>query len=176
MKRRLSTISSKRRIVILTGKQRSGKDTTADLLVEHFGFHKVSLADKVKEIAKDLFNMNEKDRGLLIKIGSAMRAIDEDVWLNYLFRQQIREDRYIVVPDVRFLNEFRRFKELGAITVAIDADLETRRKREGYDPAYENDPTEGALAHLKHDFRINNNGTLTQLFMQVYELGRYVVE
>ena len=60
---------------------------------------------------------------------------------------------------------------MGGVAVAVDADVEVRSKRAGYDPEYENDPTEGALAHLEHDFRIDNNGTIPQLFMQVYQLG-----
>lgn len=159
-----------RKLVFLTGKQRSGKDTVADMLVEHFGFHKVSLADKVKEVARDLFKMEGKDRGLLIKIGTGMRAIDEDVWVNYLL-QSHGPNKPWVIPDVRFLNEFNKFKEMGGVAVAVDADVEVRSKREGYDPEYENDPTEGALVHLEHDYRIDNNGTIPQLFMQVYQLG-----
>ena len=40
------------------------------------------------------------------------------------------------------LNEFNKFKEMGGVAVAVDADVEVRSKRAGYDPEYENDPTE----------------------------------
>ena len=141
------------------------------MLVEHFGFHKVSLADKVKEVARDLFRMQGKDRALLIKLGTKMREIDQDVWIKYLLRQPLPSDTPVVISDVRFPNEYERLKKHGAIAVAVDADVEVRSRREGYDPEYENDPTEGALVHLKHDCRIDNNGTIPQLFMQVYQLG-----
>lgn len=159
------------KLVFLTGKQRSGKDTVADLLVAHFGFRKINLADKVKDIATDLFKMEGKDRGLLIQIGSHMRAIREDVWVDYLLNEVLPLDGPLVVPDVRFPNEFRRFKDMGALAVEVYAPVEVRSKREGYDPEFEHDPTEEALLGYEPDFRVDNTGTLPELFMKVYQLG-----
>lgn len=57
----------------------SGKDTVADYLVKQHGFVKVSFAGKIYEIARDLFNMTNKNRALLQSIGQKMRQIDEEV-------------------------------------------------------------------------------------------------
>ena len=46
-------------------------------------------------------------------------------------------------PDVRFLNEFNKFKEMGGVAVAIDADVEVRSREGRLRPEYENDPAEG---------------------------------
>ena len=67
--------------IAITGKMCSGKTTIANYLIEKNNqFVKISFADKVKEIATDLFNMKEKNRYLLQSIGTKMREIDEDVW------------------------------------------------------------------------------------------------
>ena len=171
--RRTHRISNK--IVFLTGKQRAGKDTVADLLVEHFGFTKLSLADKVKDIAIDLFGMGDKDRGLLIQIGTGMRAIREDVWIDFLLSRPI-PNTPIVIPDVRFPNEFNKLKDLGALAVHVDAPVDVRQYREGYDAEYENNATEEYLLDYEHDFRVVNDGTLTELFMKVYQLGIMVLD
>lgn len=46
-----------------TGRQRvagSGKDTVADLLCTHFGFAKISLADPMKRICRDIFDFSHE--------------------------------------------------------------------------------------------------------------------
>lgn len=173
--RRDTKISNTNKIVFLVGKQRTGKDTVADLLVQHFGFTKMSLADKVKEVARDLFDMKGKDRGLLIQIGTKMREIQEDVWLEYLLNKT-HPKTPIVIPDVRFPNEFKTLKDMGAISVRVDASVDVRKFREGYDEEFENDTTEEALVNHETDFTILNEGTLTQLFMTVYHLGETILE
>ena len=87
-----------KKLVFLTGKQRSGKDTVADMLVEHFGFHKVSLADKVKEVVRDLFKWRGRKRASLLRLAYSMRAIDEDVWVNYLLKSH--GPNKLKIPDV----------------------------------------------------------------------------
>lgn len=43
-------------LIGLTGKKRSGKDTTADYLVEKYGFSKMSFSTPLKDICKILFS------------------------------------------------------------------------------------------------------------------------
>lgn len=45
-------------IIGLLGQANSGKDTCADLLVQEMGFVKISLADPLKRICKDVFNFS----------------------------------------------------------------------------------------------------------------------
>lgn len=167
-------------IVFLSGKQRAGKDTAADYLKQYYGFRKYSLADGVREIARTYFGMQEKDRGLLIKIGLAMREIDPDVWIKYLWKevtwQFVNEevawqfadevDR-IVIPDVRFPNEFAFFKEQGGIGIRIVANPEIRALRQGYDAQYENDVTEKYLENEIFDYCVYNNGGPGSLYNQL---------
>lgn len=154
-------------IVALLGRQRAGKDTVADYLVKRYGFVKMSLADPVKAVASEIFGMTEKDRGLLIQIGNKMREIDEDVWLNFLLRriQELGASR-IVIPDVRFVNEYETLSEL-AWTIRISASAQTRASREGYDPEFDNDPTEVGLLEAPTDYVIHNECCLQCLYEAV---------
>lgn len=165
-------------IICLIGKQRAGKDTVADYLVERYGFKKMSLADKVKEVARDLFFMEGKDRDLLIKVGMKMREIDPNVWVKYLIRQmQTHDGRDFVIPDVRFRNEVQVFSSMFAAFFRVHADYSVRSRREGYTPEHEFDRSEIELDGYETDFRLDNNGTLRDLYGQVDEamrlLGRY---
>ena len=56
-------------------------------VVKCVNYKKFSFADKLKEIAKDLFFMKEKNRNLLINIGQKMRDIDENIWVNYTIKK-----------------------------------------------------------------------------------------
>lgn len=47
-------------ILGISGLSGSGKDTTADLLVKNHGFVKVSLADPLKRICRDVFNFTDE--------------------------------------------------------------------------------------------------------------------
>ena len=44
----------------------------------------LSFADKIYDIAYDLFDMKEKDRKLLQDIGQKMREIDEKIFIKYI--------------------------------------------------------------------------------------------
>lgn len=46
-------------IIGITGKAGSGKDTVADMLVTHFNFVKVALADPLKRICKEVFDFSD---------------------------------------------------------------------------------------------------------------------
>ena len=69
--------------IAIAGRMASGKTTLANHLVD-MGYQKVSLAGKVKEIARDLFQMEEQDRPLLQQIGMKMREIRPSVWIDYI--------------------------------------------------------------------------------------------
>ena len=66
----------------------SGKTTTANLIRQMDSRYEIfSFGKKVKDVAVDLFNMKEKDRTLLTSIGTKMREIDSEVWINYILKQ-----------------------------------------------------------------------------------------
>lgn len=80
------------------------KTHISNILSRICALKKFAFADKVKEIAKDLFNMKHKNRELLQKIGQSMRVIDKYVWINYLLYKINNEDR-VIIDDIRYPNE-----------------------------------------------------------------------
>lgn len=106
--------------IAFSGKAGSGKTTMANYLVEHFGFVRYSFADAVKEIATEIFGMEDKDRGLLQAIGTKMREIDVDVWVQYTMNKIEAEDHpNVVIDDCRFLNEAERLKDYGFTIIGL---------------------------------------------------------
>ena len=104
--------------IAICGLMASGKTYLADALNQKLGYEKFSLATGVKDLGRDVFLMEGKDRKLLQQIGMKMREIDTDVWINLLMRkvvlaQQDMKDMFlgshlelkVVVDDCRFVNE-----------------------------------------------------------------------
>lgn len=48
-------------LIGISGFQKSGKDTSADYLVEYHGYQKLSLALPIKEVCRELFGFSEED-------------------------------------------------------------------------------------------------------------------
>jgi len=108
--------------IALTGKMGSGKSTAAQFL-QDYGFKCFSFAAKLKDLAKELFGMEDKDRKLLQDLGSAMREIQKDVWAIYLVKEievycAIGKCR-VVVDDLRYLNEAEILRRHGFVLVRL---------------------------------------------------------
>ena len=115
--------------IAFVGKICSGKTTLSKYIKMVFPcMVKLSFADKIKEIAHDLFDMKEKDRKLLQDIGTNMRSICPDVFTNYLIKQSKKYD-YVCVDDARFLNEISALKKNGFYIVKLNISLELQLER-----------------------------------------------
>ena len=92
--------------IALTGKAGSGKTTIAEYLVKNLGFQRYSFAAALKDIARELFFMDDKNRALLQGIGDKMRDLDVHVWVRYVVTR-VEEEGHpdVVIDDLRFKNE-----------------------------------------------------------------------
>lgn len=118
----------------ICGQMCSGKTTIANYIIsKDNSYYITSFAKKLKEIAKDLFNMQGKDRKLLIDIGKKMREIDENVWVNYTLNE-CKEHNNIIIDDIRYSNEFNKLKQDGWILIKliIDENLQLERLQKTY--------------------------------------------
>lgn len=134
-------------------KARVGKDTSADYIKERFGGNIVRFASPVYEIAgliqQYLGKPNVKDPGLLQLIGNGLRNhYGNTIWTD---RAEIQfDDNNIIIPDMRFVNEFEMLKRNKFITVKL-----TRSNRIiDRDP---NDPSEIGLDNTQTDYEIAND-------------------
>jgi len=135
--------------ILICGKMCSGKSTLCSSIREMYPqYIKTAFASKVKEIAKDLFFMDEniKDRDLLINIGSKMREINPDVWVDYVIKN-CKADENIIIDDLRYYNEYEKIintsgKRWVIIYLKISHKLQLERLKKTY--------PENWQEHLKH--------------------------
>jgi shikimate kinase len=123
----------------IVGKMCSGKSTIAfnisQALKEKYNIKlkKISFADKVYELARDIFNMTTKDRPLLQQIGTKFREIDTNCWINYAMKV-VQNEEHVIIDDGRYLNEIDAMKKNGffLIRLNISNELQEKRIRETY--------------------------------------------
>jgi hypothetical protein len=114
----------------VSGKMRSGKDTLSGYLVKRYGFVRFAFADRLKEVAVELFGMSmeRKDRHLLVELGRKMCEVDRLVWVNYVLGK-IPLRASVVISDMRFRYEYDALKAFNFTMVRMDVDRDTQVKR-----------------------------------------------
>ena len=163
------------RIIIFSGKQYSGKDTAAKIMLELMpDFRRCAMGDIIKlTYGKEkglTYEEIEKNKPLyrqdLINLGNWGRAQHPDYWLKKILEQ----DGNIMVTDVRVQHEYDMFKQAGAIAIRVEASRDTRLQRGG-SLTGENDVTEIGLDHIKDwDYIIDNNSDYENLKKQVLRI------
>ena len=150
-----------KKIICLSGKQYSGKDTLAKILLEELNdFIRIGIGDAIKieygrqhNLTYEEIDSNKgKYRTGLIELGDFGRSINPDYWLKKI----IESDKNVIVTDVRLLHEAEVFKSAGAFLIRVEASYKTRSKRGVITNA--NDLTEIALDDYSgFDYHIENN-------------------
>ncbi|MDD3013792.1 MAG: hypothetical protein PHC34_08835 [Candidatus Gastranaerophilales bacterium] len=163
-----------KKIIIISGKQFSGKDTVADIIKEHFSdFKEIALAGAIKKEFGKLRNITiseiERNKPLyraeLIELGNKGRAQSPDFWI----KKVLEEKGNLIIPDLRLAHELKTFKKHGAITIRVESSREERAKRGHL--VSENDPTETQLDNVKDwDYVIKNNDSLESLKKQIAKI------
>lgn len=141
-----------KRCLAFIGPQGAGKSTIANLLVEHSGYLRMSIADPIKEIAANAYQGIAKDeeylvrtldggkritgRELLQEIGAKMREIDLDFWLRQFrlrYTAAVRSGRLVVIDDVRLDNEVHYLQHIDPLlsVVRVHAHAPKRSERLG---------------------------------------------
>ena len=153
--------------IAITGKMCSGKTYIADYLIEKYNLTKFSFASEVKNIASELFNMENKDRKLLQTVADKMKDIDKDVWVKYTLKL-IGEKQNVVIDDLRFKNELKYLRENGFITIRINISNEEQESRlsKKYPDTYNehlsrrNHNSEIDIENLEVDYEFNSDENL----------------
>lgn len=162
------------KIIIFSGKQYSGKDTAAKIMLDAMPEYKrCAMGDiikltyaKQKGITYDEIEKNKSQyRQDLINLGNWGRSQSPDYWLEKI----IAQDGNIIVTDVRIPHEYEIFKSAGAITIRIEASRKTRASRGTL--IGEDDITEVGLDNIKNwDFVIDNNSDYETLKTNVNKI------
>ena len=124
-------------IIGISGKLGSGKTTAANYLAAH-GYKIANFADILKHSAANILGispalcysregkntmipeLNMTVGTFLQQYGTAVRNIDNDIWVKLLFRNISTHDK-IVIADVRFPNEARAIHERGGKVIRLSA-------------------------------------------------------
>ena len=162
-------------IIIFSGKQYSGKDTAAKILMDAMpDFRRCAMGDIIKiEYAKEhglsyeeIEANKAQYRQGLIDLGNWGRSQSPDYWLNKIIAQKGN----IVVTDVRIMHEYEVFKSAGAISIRVEASRDIREQRGGK-LIGEDDVTEVDLDNIKDwDFVIDNNSDYENLKQKVLQI------
>lgn len=164
------------KIILISGKARSGKDTFAKIFKEDAEKDNkkcliIKYGDILKFVCSKYFNWNgEKDeigRTLLQQVGTNLiRKNNYDALVNCVIeivKGLSTEFDYVLIPDVRFYNEINKWKEYGfdCVTVRIDRWYETSNGKfvlydNGLTEEQKNHTSEIALDDYVFDYRIDN--------------------
>ncbi|MGN1125447.1 MAG: hypothetical protein ACI4SM_04595 [Candidatus Gastranaerophilaceae bacterium] len=149
------------KIIIFSGKQYSGKDTLAKILLDNMpDYHRCAMGDIIKLEYGRQHNLTyeeiEKNKPLyrqgLIELGNWGRSQCDDYWLKKI----ISENGNIMVTDVRVPFEYKTFKDAGAISIRVECSRDIRAKRGTL--VGEDDITETGLDNVKDwDYVIVND-------------------
>ena len=114
--------------IAIIGKMCSGKTTISQIIQNYDNTYKrVGFGDKVKYYATELFNMEGKDRSLLINFANKMRDIDPDVWVREAMKQ-IDGENYII-DDVRYQNELDHLMKNNWIIIKLNISEKLQKER-----------------------------------------------
>jgi len=168
-----------RKIVLVSGKQFSGKDTVANTLKNILpGFKLAPLADAIKiEFSQKkniTFNEVERNKPLyredLIEFSTKKRATDPDYWL----KKVLSTEDNIIISDVRLQHEINVFEKFDITKIRVESDRAERAKRGKL--VKEDDFTEVDLDNYKDwDYIIKNNGTVEELEKEAAKVGNKIL-
>lgn len=167
------------KIIIFSGKQYSGKDTAAKiLLAEMPDFKRCAMGDIIKlEYGKQhslTYEEIEKNKSQyrvgLIELGNWGRAQSPDYWLEKIIATKGK----IMVTDVRVPHEYEVFKNAGAIAIRVEASRDVRLQRG--ELVGETDITEVGLDDINDwDYVIENNSTYEEFKEKVLAIKKGLI-
>jgi dephospho-CoA kinase len=160
---------------------RSGKDTIAAYLKEHYGFVRFAFADELKRYAYEIFGEPEdgkKPRELLQWFGETLRQRDERIWIKKMFEGIDRYGREwklpfnVVVTDLRLPIEYDELRGQGFIIVYIDCPIQHRLERihalgDEYSLQDLTHSTESFTESFPADYTVHNDSGFKALYQQI---------
>jgi dephospho-CoA kinase len=142
--------------IAIVGQMASGKSTLANRIIDYYKYKDINIekrgfADKVYNLAYELFNMRNKDRKLLQQIGTKMREINKDVWVNYTLNYLPKN---VIIEDCRYENELDKLIENGftIIKINIPKEIQLKRLQKAYPKTWQNH-----LNNINHESETNLN-------------------
>lgn len=188
-------------IIALSGYGTAGKDTVAQILVEHAEFERHSFADPLKQMLYalnpiiepgylddsvhlqtfvdgqgwDVVKMMPEVRGLLQRLGTeaCRKYLGEDIWARTLVKHfgRVGHQGNLVIADWRFKSEAEVLYECADIGPTTRIAF-VRINRPGVGPLNDH-ISETQLDDFNFDYVIENDGTLERLVEKVHFMYLY---
>lgn len=179
------------KVILISGKSGSGKDTLANFLEEQYKKRNkkvliIHFADMVKEFAKLYYNWDgvkdEKGRTLLQHLGTdTIRATYPNYWAELVgkFLNAVKDDFDVaLIPDLRFLNEYKIVKKYNKASFSIRINKIDENGNFILNPLFtaeqNSHPSECDLDDYTFDLMVNNCGTLDDLKADSFEIINYL--
>ena len=161
------------RIIVISGKAQSGKDTSASMLKEAFEKRGdrtliTHFADLLKYVCKTYLGWDgqkdERGRKLLQEVGTEVfRKNDPDIWVKFVISilNNLGDNwDWVIIPDARFPNEVELLRDSGFDTTHFHI---IRNNKEALPESQQKHISETAMDNYKSDVTILNYGTLDDL-------------
>ena len=172
------------KLIGITGKARSGKDTLAAYGWSRYSFTRIAFADPLKLAAQQMFGLSQEQtwgdrkkeevipcwgmspRQMVQLLGNeAVKPVfGNDVWIKRwnMAYSSFKDTDDIIVPDVRFDAEASHIRSLGGVIVEV-------LRGPGLVGSTGDHASERGLSTLP-EYTIDNNGTLDELRVKVMSL------
>jgi len=125
------------------------------------------ITDRAKERYEKLRGLPYTPVELWVKLGNAIRSVDEASWVNYIFQEFNDSHDVLIIPDVRFPSEVKAIRERGGLLFKVT--------RPGVEPL-DTESDKALLDYDGWDGEIRNNGPLSALDVPVKVLVKTVIE
>lgn len=164
-----------------SGKQRAGKDTSAEYLVNKYLGFIMKFADPIYDIEESAYHLaglgspekypKSMRRGFLQFIGTewGRKVIDPNIWINVMDEKLSRADSKHVsanlfVTDVRFPNEAELLRKHGFKIIRVNRPLDARLQAGATNLDHE---SETVLDNYDFDCVINNDNGYSELYQKL---------
>ena len=181
-------------IVGIVGKKFSGKDTCADFLVDNMNYKKFSFAKGLKQVCQVAFLLSDEQlydpshkeivderwgktpRELMQFVGTDLfrTYFDRNIWLKRLEIdiESFPEIQNIVIPDVRFENEYRFLQEYAQKKGIPCFMIHIERDCKKHD-THSSENFEWLENYTNSFHEIENNSSFTELYQKIQNILKY---
>lgn len=154
--------------IAFAGPMCSGKTTLADVLVDNFGYQKLSFSRLLKETAENLYGTvqkNNEGRKMLQEFSDDLKRWDKNLFITQLL---LDADMYIskrvtkiVVDDLRYMTEYKELKKQHFTIIGVHCTERIRHNRifslyPDTDASRFSHPSETEWQKMEMDYWIDN--------------------
>jgi uridine kinase len=185
-------MATQARIIAICGMKRSGKDTLANIISEHYTYEHVKISKKLKDTCKLLFNFTddqmEKDikeeidprwgvspRKCMQYFGTELMQyqiqnllnIGKKFWINSLLNEidVNSSSKKYVISDLRFLHEYEEIKKRNGLIICVDR-VKTHSSDQGVEATEDLHISEQEYKKFDYDLIIKND-TIESMITQI---------